>query len=379
MNNIWKKMRGIFLACLIALLTFPLQSMAADEPTITFGRISGQIGEVVEIPVKMSNPNGIVTYGVELNYDQNALEIVGVKDTHGSTNEASCADDEKGCIWYNYKNADGMIRVAWADPSAGDHSINKNVVLFTVQFKIKNASLLNEKSIYIQAGDKEALSFTDKSNSPLSVNVQQGVLSSNAYLSAFTASNGQLSFSKENLKYSISVKNSVDEISFVATAEDKLSRVKINGEEVESGTVSADFSLKVGANPFMIEVIAEDGTKIIYEVTVTRSTSVTAPGNEEDQNPDETKPGDGTNPSDGTPGTEVESDPTIPGDDSVHDEDGDDITDPVTGEDDNNEGELPQTGDDSYIDTYLNIGISILASILLSMWIVIKIRKGQEN
>jgi hypothetical protein len=376
---IWKKLRVVIFASFIALLTLPIQSMAAEGPTISFGRISGQVGEVVEVPVKMSNPNGIVAYGVELNFDQNALEIVGVKDTYGSTNEATCADGESGCVWYSYQNADGMIRVAWADPSAGDHPINKDVMLFTVQFKIKNASLLTDKSLFIQVGDKEALSFTDVTNNPLPVIVEQGTLSNNAWLKGLIVSEGQLNFSKNILKYSISVKNTVDAISFVPTVEDKLSMITINGDKVLSGSVSADLSLKVGVNPFLIEVTAEDGTKIIYEVTVTRDSTVTAPGNDGDnQNPDEPTPGDGTNPSDDTPAPEDNSNPTNPGDDAVPGKDGDDTTEPGTGDDDNNEGELPRTGDDSYIDTYLNIGISVLAAVLLSMWIVLKRRKEQE-
>jgi hypothetical protein len=372
MTKIWKKIRIVFLACLIAIVTLPIPSLAADGTTITFGKVSGKVGEIVEVPIKMSNPNGIVTYGVELNFDQKALEIVGVIDTYGSTNEAICADSESGCVWYNYQNADGMLRVAWADPSAGDHPINKDVVLFTVQFKIKNASLLNEKSLYIQPGNKEALSFTDVTNNPVAVTVEQGVLSNNAFLKGLIVNEGDINFAKDIVKYSIFVKNSVEAIRFTPIADDKLSTITINGKEMISGAVSANLSLKVGANPFIIEVTAEDGTKLVYEVIVTRNPVQTTPGSGgDDPNPSQPAPGeDHNNPGD---------DSTEPGDGVSPGEKGNDTTELGANDEDTDKGELPRTGDDSYIDTYLNIGILVLAAVLFALLVVKKNRKVQEK
>jgi hypothetical protein len=377
MTKIWKKMRIVILACLIAIVTLPIPSFAADGTTITFGKVSGKVGEIIEVPIKMSNPNGIVTYGVELNFDQKAIEVVGVIDTYGSTNEAVCADGGNGCVWYNYQNADGMLRVAWADPSAGDHPINKDVVLFTVQFKIKNASLLNEKSLSIQVGDKEALSFTDVTNHPVAVTVEQGVLSNNAWLKGLIVNEGEINFSKDIVKYSIFVKNSVETIRFTPTADDRLSTITINGKEIISGAISANLSLKVGANPFLIEVTAEDGTKRVYEVIVTRNPVQTTPGTGgDDTNPSQPVPGDDHN----TPGDDgTEPGDVVSPDDSTPGEEGNDTTEPGVNDEDTNKGELPRTGDDSYIDTYLNIGISVLAAILFALLVVKKKRKVQEK
>lgn len=381
MTTIGKKMRVVVLVCLLVLLAVPVTSKAAEGTTITFGQVSGKTGEVVEVPVKLLHPMDLVAYGVELHFDQKALEIVGVKDTYGSGSEAGCEKSDKGCIWYSYKNADGMIRVAWADSSAGDHAINKDVVLFRVQFLIKDGKRLNDKSLSIQAGNKEAFSFTGGANNELPVAVETGILSNNAHLAGLKTSAGNLNFGRETLKYALSVKNSVEALTFVATGEDELATITINGKKVVSGKASWDLPLKVGANIFAIEVTAEDGTKLVYEVVVTRSAAGTIPG---DQNHGGGAPGNGSgsgddgNSGDGATGNDSDQinsgnggDDAVPGSDDKAENGG--------GDEASNGGKLPRTGDDSYIDTFLNIGIAVLAAAFVSMWLVYKRRKGQES
>jgi hypothetical protein len=384
MKTLWKKTRIVVLACLIILLALPTQSLAADGPSVSFNQVSGQTGDVVEIPVKLNNPKDLIAYGLELNFDKAAIELKGVKDTYGSKDENSCANGQTGCIWYSYQNENGMVRVAWADPTAGDHPLNKSVVLFTLQFSIKNAKLLNENTLYIPGGNKEALTFVDITNKELPVKVETGIASSNANLLGLTASEGQLSFSKDTLKYSLSVKHSVQSISFIATAEDLFAKIKINGKSVVSGTASAQLALKVGTNEFQIEVTAEDGSKKVYVVTVTRSTEEPSTGDgdegSEGDNPDEdTTPVDGTNPDDDKNPPGDDSNPEDPKDGTNPDSDEIDTTDPDNGDEDQ-KGELPRTGDDSYIDMYLNIGIFVLTGLLVFMWMKMRRRrKGMEH
>jgi hypothetical protein len=384
MKTLWKKTRIVVLTCLIILLALPLQSFAADGPSVSFKQVSGQTGDVVEIPVKLNYPKDLIAYGLELNFDKAAIELAGVKDTYGSKDENSCANGQTGCIWYSYQNENGMVRVAWADPTAGDHPLNKSVVLFTLQFSIKNAKLLNENTLFIPGGNKEALTFVDISNKELPVKVEKGIASSNANLSGLTASEGKLAFSKDTLKYALTVKHAVQSISFIATTEDLLAKIKMNGKSVLSGTASAQLALKVGTNEFQIEVTAEDGAKKVYVVTVTRgaeepTTGGGDEGSDGDQPDENTTPVDGANPDDKNPPGD-DSNPKDPKDEGTNpDSDEIDTTVPDNGDEDP-KGDLPRTGDDSYIDTYLNIGIFLLSGLFVFMWIKTKRRrKGIEH
>jgi hypothetical protein len=110
---------------------------------------------------------------------------------------------------------------------------------------------------------------------------------------------------------------------------------------------------------------------------MTRNPVQTTPGTGgDDTNPSQPVPGDDHN----TPGDDgTEPGDVVSPDDSTPGEEGNDTTEPGVKDEDTNKGELPRTGDDSYIDTYLNIGISVLAALLFVLLVVKKKRKVQEK
>ncbi|MGX6444049.1 cohesin domain-containing protein [Neobacillus sp. K501] len=166
----------------ITLLALPIQSNAAEEKVeydalISVDSAKGSVGEVLDIPVKITQPKkDIAAYGIEINFDQNHLKVVGIKSGFGS-NATTCTEETAGCFWSKYDNEKGFLRAAWADPTAGDHPIDTALTLFTVQVQVKDTNFTGDKRLEIQVGDLEKLSFTDPSNQALSVEVDTGKLS----------------------------------------------------------------------------------------------------------------------------------------------------------------------------------------------------------
>ena len=83
---------------------------------------------------------------------------------------------------------------------------------------------------------------------------------SNSYLLNLQVKQGNIEFNKDTLNYSIVVENEVDSVEIVATAESKKSKITGTGKK----------QLILGNNIFEIVVEAEDGTKKVYTLSVTR-------------------------------------------------------------------------------------------------------------
>ncbi|MBB6634695.1 cadherin-like beta sandwich domain-containing protein [Cohnella thailandensis] len=98
--------------------------------------------------------------------------------------------------------------------------------------------------------------------------------SSNANLSGLELDEGELSptFDPSKTEYAVSVGNDVSGVELMATVADSTATLTIDGEAVTSGSSRA-VPLIVGPNEVEIVVTAQDGTKKIYTVTVTRAES----------------------------------------------------------------------------------------------------------
>ena len=115
----------------------------------------------------------------------------------------------------------------------------------------------NPFSIVVTAEDGTEKTYT------VTVTRAAAAKSNDATLKGLTVSQGTLSpaFSAATTSYTVSVANSIDQITIGATANDGNASVAGTGNK----------SLNVGSNPFSIVVTAEDGTtKKTYTVTVTR-------------------------------------------------------------------------------------------------------------
>ena len=84
--------------------------------------------------------------------------------------------------------------------------------------------------------------------------------SSDNYLSKLNICGEDISLSKNNLKYTVKLNNSIDNATFTYTSSSNKANVALEG----------DTRLNVGNNEFKIVVTAEDGKKRTYEITVIR-------------------------------------------------------------------------------------------------------------
>ncbi len=97
-------------------------------------------------------------------------------------------------------------------------------------------------------------------------------LSNNAYLSSLTLSSGHLNpaFTMETTDYRVNVGNNVSSLTVTAAVDDDSATLTVNDVVVTSGEASGQVPLTVGSNELEVKVTAQDGTIMIYTVTVTR-------------------------------------------------------------------------------------------------------------
>ncbi|MDR7316997.1 Ig-like domain-containing protein [Brevibacillus nitrificans] len=98
-------------------------------------------------------------------------------------------------------------------------------------------------------------------------------ISSDATLQELLVSDGKLApdFSSKRTSYKLQVKNDVTSLTLTPTAAHASAQIRVNGEEVESGSDSSAIDLKLGINQVEIVVTAQNGTtKKTYKLEVER-------------------------------------------------------------------------------------------------------------
>lgn len=106
--------------------------------------------------------------------------------------------------------------------------------------------------------------------------INRAAPSDNANLSNLALNIGTLepAFEKDTVNYEAFLPITVSSISLIPTVEEASATVKIQGNTVLTGTVSAPITLKIGANVFTTEVTASNGTAHkAYTITINRSSS----------------------------------------------------------------------------------------------------------
>ena len=72
---------AMVLSVLMIVTSANVMIMAVNEPTITVSSVQGKTGDVVEVTVTLDNNPGIVSMSLNVEYDQTALHLIGVKDS----------------------------------------------------------------------------------------------------------------------------------------------------------------------------------------------------------------------------------------------------------------------------------------------------------
>jgi hypothetical protein len=119
----------------------------------------------------------------------------------------------------------------------------------------------------------------DGSTNTYTVSVtRKKAVNTNASLASLSLSEGSLSpaFDPATTNYTVSVANSVTEVTVTPTVDDTNATVTVHGTAVSSGSASDPISLSVGTTDITVEVTAEDGSTKSYTISVTREEAVSA-------------------------------------------------------------------------------------------------------
>jgi hypothetical protein len=243
---------------------------------VTIGDVPAKVDDTIDVPVSISQPaTGIASYGIELNFDPAALEVVGVLPSYGNASDPACYDDAEGCFFADSDNDGGWIRAAWFDATGGETPVGEAMELFVVRFHVKNPSALGDKPVTAAKGEPGGFSFTDRHLNGLYAGLNQGSVtvatSTNADLSALTLSAGRMTLEAGKTAYNVTVGDSTRSITVTPTTANRYAVVTVKGDAVASGYASKAIELKYGKNDVDVEVTAADGaTKKTYTLAITR-------------------------------------------------------------------------------------------------------------
>lgn len=141
---------------------------------VQIGSVSAVVGQSVDIPVSVDLPDSggqIGSYGLQIDYDPNVLQVTGVIPQYGSNDPDICGTAEEGCFVSSYDQP-GWLRAVWADASGGDRPILEDRKLFVIKGKVLKAA--NGPLLSINGSDPEQLTFTDANMHPLVVTTAGG-------------------------------------------------------------------------------------------------------------------------------------------------------------------------------------------------------------
>ncbi|MCL1816456.1 MAG: cohesin domain-containing protein [Clostridiales bacterium] len=101
-------------------------------PTITVASQIGEVGDIVEIPICITNNPGIISMLFDIGFDDNALKFIGYTDT-GMLNSPSHRPQ-------NQEGASSPLRFCWIDALAGSNN-EANGDILVLRFEILGIAL----------------------------------------------------------------------------------------------------------------------------------------------------------------------------------------------------------------------------------------------
>ncbi|CAG7644984.1 hypothetical protein PAESOLCIP111_04850 [Paenibacillus solanacearum] len=142
----------------------PGQVTIQHAAVVQIGSVSGQAGTTVEVPVTVVNATyGIASYGMQVDFDKQALEVVSIQEAAGG-----------GLFSSNFNNTQGWLRTAWADIETGNRALGSGQRLFTVTFKIKNSAASGDTALTVNGQDIRHVTFTDSSGAEMKKTITEG-------------------------------------------------------------------------------------------------------------------------------------------------------------------------------------------------------------
>ena len=174
-------------------------------------------------------------YSVGKEPKENSIAVYSSSNGYGHVAFVVSVDNNQGTMKVNEA---GIVGV-------GNEGVLTNVTKYTT-----SGNLIG--FIYINEGKKQNSNYNNENDN------KETLKSSNNYLKELKIENIEFEFDKDKFVYNILVKSNIQIISIVAQTEDKKAIVNGTGEK----------AIKDGNNKFVIEVIAENGTKNEYIINI---------------------------------------------------------------------------------------------------------------
>ena len=199
--------------------------------------------------------NGFSGYSGTVTYDVSKLEFV------------SATNSITGWQIYTSKKSNGVVTFLGYDDNPPNNTKKTDSEIFKLVFKVSNTAPAGNTNITVDkikgstsTGDSLVADSITKS---IKIIDNEVVKSGDANLSSLSVNSYGLtpSFNSNQTSYSLSVPNDVTSLNISAIANDPKSKVSITGNN----------NLSIGKNNILIEVQAENGTKKIYTIEVTRA------------------------------------------------------------------------------------------------------------
>jgi hypothetical protein len=203
---------------------------------------------------------------VELGYDNNVFEYIGVTSLYQGFN-------------YNVEDKEGKIALSLISDSGYISNISGNVVMATLQFKVKDDAENQSTKIVMYGLSSAYINDTLGENNSCkvsgSVNLNYSVYDNigDATLSYVGVNYGSLepTFSKDVTSYNVDVVNGVKSIAVSG-------KCNVAGCKIEGG---GSYQLSVGKNNINIKVTSPNGKKsTIYKIVVNREKKVDSSTND---------------------------------------------------------------------------------------------------
>ncbi len=197
--------------------------------------------------------NGYSGYSGVITYDSSRLEFIDITSSING--------------WNVYKSTpENKITFLGYDDNPPENTKREDSEIFKVQFKVKSLDAVNTK---IEVSNIKGTTSIGESliASPITKTITikevETKKSNDSYLSKLSVSNHNISpsFDPNTTSYKLTVDNSVKNLTVNATPNDNKANVSISGNN----------NLSVGKNNIIVEVQAEDGTKKLYKIEVTRN------------------------------------------------------------------------------------------------------------
>lgn len=207
--------------------------------------------------------NGFAGYEGYINYDSSKLEF------------ESATNIVNGWVIYTNKLSN-KIKFMGYDDNPPNNSKNSDTQIFKATFKVLQTAATGETTLTMDTikGSTGSGSKIIANNFTKSISIEDPVpiKSSNSNLGSLVVSEGSLSpaFNSNTTSYSISVPNGTTKVDVSAVAADPNATVIVRGND----------NLLVGKNNILVEVTAEDGSKKVYTIEVSRASAASTPSNQ---------------------------------------------------------------------------------------------------